>query len=252
MKVWVRSGISDELSHLLAQQDENEQRKPLTPLETAHLYAEVKRLMAEEAEQRQAATRFGADGTSGEVNGGAGPAQPEGHLRSRAQAALLITGSQSHARLEQMTWIEQVSRDTSRPDSVREFASNMLAEIEDGAPVEPAYKRVKAAVELAAAPQPADDLARLAAEALARAKQEGVRKGLRALKSKPTGIATYRTVRSFILTWTELEGWARLYDIKTLVAELNDEEFDRFERVVAETIEFAERLRAARHALVPA
>ena len=48
LKVWVRSGISDQLSHLLAQQDENEQRKPLTPLETAELYAEVKRLMAEE------------------------------------------------------------------------------------------------------------------------------------------------------------------------------------------------------------
>ena len=47
LKVWVRSGISDELSHLLAQQDENQQRKSLTQLEAAHLYAEVKRLMAE-------------------------------------------------------------------------------------------------------------------------------------------------------------------------------------------------------------
>ena len=35
LSVWVRSGISDQLSHLLAQQDENEQRKPLSPVETA-------------------------------------------------------------------------------------------------------------------------------------------------------------------------------------------------------------------------
>ena len=39
LSVWVRSGISDQLSHLLAQQDENEQRKPLSPVETARLYA---------------------------------------------------------------------------------------------------------------------------------------------------------------------------------------------------------------------
>ncbi len=50
-----------QLSHLLAQQDENHQRKPLTQLEAAHLYAEVKRLMAEEAEERQATSRFGSE-----------------------------------------------------------------------------------------------------------------------------------------------------------------------------------------------
>ena len=38
LKVWVRSGISDELSQLLAQQDENALRKPLSPLEAEALY----------------------------------------------------------------------------------------------------------------------------------------------------------------------------------------------------------------------
>src|SRR4051794_21304580 len=46
LKVWVRSGISDELNRLLSQNDENEQRKPLTPLEQAALFRELKKLMA--------------------------------------------------------------------------------------------------------------------------------------------------------------------------------------------------------------
>ena len=63
LSVWVRSGISDQLSHLLAQQDENEQRKPLSPVETARLYEEIKVLEKEDAERRQAATQFGGTGT---------------------------------------------------------------------------------------------------------------------------------------------------------------------------------------------
>ena len=53
LSVWVRSGISDQLSHLLAQQDENEQRKPLSPVETARLYAEIKILEKEDAQRRR-------------------------------------------------------------------------------------------------------------------------------------------------------------------------------------------------------
>ena len=49
LKVWVRSGISDDLNRLLAQQDENEQRKPLNQLEQAALFRELRRLIAEDA-----------------------------------------------------------------------------------------------------------------------------------------------------------------------------------------------------------
>ena len=41
MKVWVRSGISDKLESLLAQQDENQLHKPLNELEKAALYRET-------------------------------------------------------------------------------------------------------------------------------------------------------------------------------------------------------------------
>jgi len=255
LKVWVRSGISDDLSHLLAQQDENEQRKPLTQLEAAHLYAEVKRLMAEEAEERQAASRFGSGQDSSGVNGAEGPTAPRGAGDSRAQASRLITGTQSFARLEQIGWIERVSKDTTRPASVRAFATNMLTEIENGGPVEPAYKRVKAAVELARTPEPetdrGEDLKRLSAEALERVRQNNARKGVRGLKKKPDA-PHHRSLRSFILTWTELEGWSDLYDVSTLAESLSVEEWERFERVAAETSDFAHRLREARLTLASA
>jgi ParB family chromosome partitioning protein len=56
LKVWVRSGISDELSRLLAQRDDNELRKPLSPVEQAALYEELKKLLAEDAARRQEAS----------------------------------------------------------------------------------------------------------------------------------------------------------------------------------------------------
>ena len=256
LKVWVRSGISDQLSHLLAQQDENEHRKPLTPLETAELYAEIKRLLAEDGQRRQEATRFGAGGGSDGVNGAEGPTAPRGSGDSRNQASRMITGAQSFARLEQINWIRRISCDTNQPESIRTFARNMLTEIDNDAPVEPAYKRVRAAVELASTPDPEvadpDDVKKLGEAALARVRQQDARKGLRALKRKPTGMPFHRSLRSFILMWTELEGWSELYDPHDLAGALSDEEWERFERVVAETVEFRERLRVARNDLASA
>ena len=84
LNVWVRSGISDQLSHLLAQQDENEQRKPLSPVETARLYAEIKMLEQEEAQRRMAATQFGGAGRDGEASGSGESSEPSGDSRTRA------------------------------------------------------------------------------------------------------------------------------------------------------------------------
>lgn len=254
LKVWVRSGISDELSHLLAQQEENEQRKPLTLLETESLYREVKTLMREEAVRRQAATRFGASGDLVGVNGAEGHTAPRGSGDSRVQASRLITGNQSWSRLEQIGWLKDVAADKSQSPHVVQFAKNALAAIEDGAPVEPAYKRVRAAVELASRPEDddpdsPDELGRLAAEALARVQQANARRGVRALKKKPSSVPQYRSLRSFILTWTELEGWSALYNVDEIASSLQDYEWDRFERVVAESVEFADLVREARRAL---
>jgi ParB family transcriptional regulator, chromosome partitioning protein len=253
IKVWVRSGISGELTYLLAQQHENSMRKPLSPLEAESLFREIQNLQREEARLRQEATRFGSR-ESEDAPGAGGPPAPRGEGDTRAQAARLITGTQSYHRFEQIGWVRSIVHDERQHPQVRELAGRALAAIERGDPVEPAYKKIRAAVELARHPtatitDPDDELAQLAAEALARVQQAKARKGLRALKNKPTGLPHYRTLRSFILTWTELEGWSKLYDVESLAPSLSAAEWERFERVVDESVEFAKQLRAAREDL---
>jgi ParB family chromosome partitioning protein len=254
LSVWVRSGISDQLSHLLAQQDENEQRKPLSPVETARLYAEIKLLEDEEADRRKAATQFGGPGRDGGASGPEDSSAPRGDSRSRA--AHLVTGTQSFQRLEQINWIESIAEDATLSEAVREFASNMLGEIEVGAPVSPAYKRVKAAVELASRPlsptdEEQDEVNRLGAEALRRVEEETVKR-LRALRDKAKRAPRHRSPRSFTLMWSELEGWTELYDVAELARTLKDDDWARFERVVSETITLRDELRATRTAAASA
>jgi ParB family chromosome partitioning protein len=255
LSVWVRSGISDQLSHLLAQQDENEQRKPLTPVETARLYAEIKTLEQEDAQRRMAATQFGGAGHDREASGSGESPEPCGDSRTRA--ARRLTGKDGWQRFEQTNWIESIAHDESLSASVREFAANMLSEIDNGAPVSPAYNRVKAAVELASKPIPPtdddqDEVNRLGAEALKRVQEEENAKRLRALRNKAKRAPRHHSPRSFTLMWSELEGWTELYDVHELAGALKDEEWARFERVVDETIDLRGRLRDARTAAASA
>lgn len=69
VNVWVRSGLSDRLGQLLAEQDDNVLHKPLTPLEAAALYRELKALLAEDAARRQEATRFSSARQPGDDDG---------------------------------------------------------------------------------------------------------------------------------------------------------------------------------------
>ncbi len=255
LSVWVRSGISDQLSHLLAQQDENEQRKPLSPVETARLYAEIKMLEKEEGLRRMAATQFGGAGRDGGASGSGESTEPCGDSRTRA--ARKLTGKDGWQRLEQTNWIESIAQDESFGESVREFAANMLNEIEDGAPVSPAYKRVKAAIELASNPPPStqaeqDEVTRLGAEALKRVQEDENAKRLRALRNKAKRAPRHRSPRSFTLMWSELEGWTELYDVDELARALKDDEWARFERVVSETVALRNELRIARTAAASA
>lgn len=256
LNVWVRSGISDELSHVLAQQAENELRKPLNTLEAARLYREVKLLKEEDAARRQQASRFGAapgnDGPAGEETGAGHCPAPRGSGDSRNEAAQFVTANQSYHRLEKVGWLEDVRDDAARRPSVRKLAAEALNHIEQGGPVDPPYKRVRAADRLASAPagpdpDVEDELGREAAEALKRVQNPGRRKG--ASKPKQVGGAQFRTPRAFVLTWTELDGWTQWYDAKVIAAQVSDEEWERFERVVAESVEFADHVRELRRSL---
>src|SRR3546814_11941207 len=100
--------------------------RPLSPLDAARLYRELKELLAEDAARRQRATRFGAeDGEEGAGGPDSGPPQL-GAGKAARQAAQAITNSASHTRLEQICTIESIAADAATPPSVRKVADTGL------------------------------------------------------------------------------------------------------------------------------
>ncbi|MBS1674787.1 MAG: ParB N-terminal domain-containing protein, partial [Actinobacteria bacterium] len=130
VSVWVRSGISDRLGHLLAEQDDNQLHKPLGPVEAASLYREIKELMAEDAARRKAKTQF----QEGHEPGKHGPAESTGPATSpqlgdaRAQAAQMVTGSSSYTRLEQIGFLQRLADDPAVSEALRTQARDGLAQ----------------------------------------------------------------------------------------------------------------------------
>lgn len=255
LKVWVRSGISDELSRLLAQQDENEQRKPLTRREQAALFQELRRLMHEDAQRRQRESQFDKGGKQKGSDGPGAAPGPQGHGDTRHQAAVAVTGKASYHYLEQISAIERAAADRSLPETVRRIAEAELEAIEGGADVKPAYYRVQAAKELIAdegstpsGPVSQDELNAITNDALA---DLGQRRG-RGNRPKPRPGDSHRSLRAFLLTWGDLDGWSRYYNPADIAAQLKQEDWEMFQRVLAETTAFADEVRALREARVSA
>lgn len=273
LNVWVRSGISDGLTQLLAEQDDNALHKALSPIEAASLYREVKMLLAEDARRRQVASRFGSEQGNPRSNGGATVAPPSTSLdgRARAQAALLVTGTRSYTTLERISYLQGIVADESRDEALRRLAGTELDLISTGGSVASAHRRMKTQLafaeleQLAAdAGQPAGirhaasvgasrvhaaehsqtdtELELLAREALSRAKT--------ATKAKNTRSATVHDsklpVRSFVFLWNDLHEWWLRYDFAEIASELTNEQWEQFEATLAGTIAFAERMRARR------
>lgn len=247
LKVWVRSGISDKLESLLAQQDENALHKPLNELEKASLYRELKAIRAEEAELRKQATQFGGSCSAG-VPGDAPGAQPEEAGPARRQASMAITGKASYNTHERVCALMDWASRKATPPEIRAMANDALHRIEEGEAVKPLYLRVKAAFDKTQEPQPdvETDLARQARDARERVERELREKGRRNLKRNQGSPSHFRGVRSFNLTWTELDGWTELYDVDALATQLSRSDWERFDRVVTATIAFRDQLVAAR------
>lgn len=244
MKVWVRSGISDKLSLLLAEQDENQLHKPLNELEKASLYRELKAIRTEEAERRKQATQFGTESS----NDGSGPVTVTGPGEARIQAAMAITGQQSYTTHERVCALMDWAARRATPPEIRTLANDALHRIEEGEPVTPLYFKVKNAFDDSQEPPPEveTDLARQAREAQERVDRELREKGRRNLKRNHGPGSHFRSVRSFNLTWAELDGWTELYDVDALAAQLTRSDWERFDRVVTATIAFRDQLVAAR------
>lgn len=242
VNVWVRSGISSRLELLLAEQDENTMRKPLTPTEAAALYRELKTLLAEDAARRMQATQFGATGGNAVNSGSAKLAEP-GDRTARAQAAQLVTGQNSYTTLERVGEIERIVADPQTSAGLRAVAESALAGIDADGKVNGHYQHVKDAQQ--------DDrnntLSTLAQDALARVRAGQHKPGkARTRNAREAGPLKKYGVRAFTVTWTEMVGWAEHYDPTEIGAALSVEQWNEFEDTLRATVRFADAAREAR------
>ena len=243
VSVWVRSGVSGRLGHLLAEQDDNMLHKDLTPSEKTALYRELKTLMAEDAARRQAATRFSAENQPGTDGAGKFPAPSEQTGRASEQAAAMIPGGASYKTLDKIDYLRNVADDDALPATVRGDAAAELERIDAGAPVHPGFERIRAAV--AEATSDDADLESVARGAVARAQ---------AAQTKPAPVTgevepARWPVRAFVATWSELADWWTHYDAEILASDLTDEQIASFLATAEGTSAFADELRTAQDLL---
>jgi len=138
--VWIRAGLSDRLTILLVERDENALREPLNQVEAAGLHEELKAVLAQGAHSRQESSRFGTS------DGAAHAAVPRGLGDVRRIAARTVTGTASYTRLERIRWLIDVSKDFQLSSHVRDLASAEVEELRQGAGVAPAVTRVRTAI----------------------------------------------------------------------------------------------------------
>lgn len=248
VNVWVRSGISDRLGQLLAEQDDNVLHKPLTLLEAAALYRELKEVLAQDAAQRQASTRFSSNHQPG-TNGGAHLASPShgAHGSARKQAAAMVPGGISYTTFDKIGYLERVVADTAQSDELRARAQTELDRINAGGAVDPGYSRIRADVD-AQWRERQEELERLAREALERVRDTSRGKRKRPARPLPPkrDPKSQLPTRVFVLIWTDLTNWWERYDIDHLASELTDAEAELFFTALHGSNAFADRLRAAR------
>jgi len=242
INVWVRSGLSDKLGQLLSEQEDNVLAKPLTPLEAAELYREVKLVMAEDAARRKEGTQFSSEHQPGSDGPGKCPAPSTSLGDAREQAAAMIPGGTSYKTLEKIGYLDRIANDPTQPESVREQIAEGLARIEAGAPVHPIYEAVRDLVE----PQARQEaLHQLATDALARVATD--KKAQRSRRpTAVSGTPDRYPVKAFTMTWASLDKWWEHYDADELATKLTDEQFDQFVHTVDGTVVFAGQLQSAR------
>ncbi|GAA1996454.1 hypothetical protein GCM10009777_36600 [Microbacterium pumilum] len=268
--MWIRGGISDRLTQVLAEQDENALHKPLSPTEAAALYRECKMLLAEDAARRQVASRFGAGDTQPQPGGAVTVTAPSKRNDgdTRTQAALMVTGRRSFTTLERIGRLQDIAADQSLPAEVRVRARAELDAVEGGAPVLPAFRRVSEGQVLAEletvaksprvtaetrdaantaaskirageAPSWGEDPRQFAAHAMAQSKSD-----------QPGPAAMHKVIsaelKRFVYTWDDLARWWERFDPGVIASGLTPEEWQRFEQTLEGSRRFAERVRALR------
>jgi ParB family chromosome partitioning protein len=278
LNVWVRSGISDRLTQLLAEQDDNALHKPLSPTESAALYREVKVLLAEDARRRQQASRFGSIQEKASSDGAATVASPEalGGGNAREQAALLVSGRRSYTTLERIGELQRIAADKGVDEDLRNQAAVELGLIDDGGSVASAHRRINTQLAVSEleklagrateprgpesargstvglrAAEHTKTAAELEIEGLARQALARVKTATKAVSGQSGGADSRSSngpmpVRSFVYLWTDLQEWWLRYDATEISARLTSSQWAQFEATLAGTLDFAEQVRARR------
>jgi ParB family chromosome partitioning protein len=284
IKVWVRSGISDPVTALLAERDENTQRKDYTPLEREALYREIKELLREDAARRQAETRFGGarrnenkeTGTTDAAGGvhRTSPVRPDspmevaqdhaGQGKVREQAALIVTGRKSQNTLERLSMLIDLTRDATQPDHIRSLAAEALSRVEGGHPVYPEYEAVRAALaatdpdQQTIEPVTAADVQELLATVRKNENpphapsNDGVGDRKNSQVDGTGRAVSASSLRQWATIWHSLKGWTTQYDPTVIAASASETDWTSFREVLSETNTFARRAQAARKANRPA
>lgn len=233
VKVWIDSSVSPGLEALLAEQQENALRKPLTPTEAATLYAELKRHYAADAARRQQASRFGANG------GGNFPPPQDGSPvagvragKAREQAARAITGRDSSRSLDRVVEVQRLAADPTASERVREIAREELAGMDADGKVNGHYETV----------------AQAAREAILRVRSGGKAAGHSNGDGQRAAAVKRYGLRAFLQTVRQMDGWWRHYDAGELAEGLSEEQWQRVRANLEASNAFVAQIAAARDA----
>ena len=269
VNVWVKADLSDRLTCLMAEREDQSTHKPYTVSEMAGLYEELKTVIAADAARRQQATRFGATpGPQNDSDGGGNfPPPALGAGKTREQAAAMVGGA-SHKTLDKVVAIRQIAADTTRPDTIRQQATQALQQIEEGAPVDPLYTRLRSAARLddlgqiAADPSETDearqaarsgiillrkledtpmaaaDLDKTARAALNRVKAARQQTTPAAPPVPPLVKPVVRTVKWFTWTWHELHDWTDQVDPLLVAAQVTETQWQQFCQTITASVKF--------------
>ncbi len=249
VRVWMRSGISDGLEMLVAEYEENSTHKPLSNIEQAALYREIRDLIREDGARRQEASRFGSGESPEPVRAGLPESRHE--RESRAQAARFVSGRDSHQRLERILAMERVAADRTASKVVRQQAERELQSVRDGGPVDPAWTRLQSfiRVEELKAPPPLEEVSQVLDNAVKEARASRARRAAENRRRREAEAATTkRSMRNFCLKWAEQVGWSRKYSAEEAAA-LAPEDWAIFIEVVDECQAFIDAVERVKRAM---
>jgi ParB family chromosome partitioning protein len=265
--VWIRSGLSDGMHHLLAEQDENNLRKSFSPLEAEELYRELKILLAEDAERHAAGTRFGAGSSDSNAESderGERGVPDSGTPRklvgdAARQAAKMVTGTASYMRMEQIGRLRRLCEDPDESDAVRKAARAAIERISAGHPVDPLYRAVIALSDAGEELNDGDgeddperpskaELDAMALASLERTVERVNRPRVPKVRATPNATAFRTSQQMWRLTFSDLDGWLDSYDPCDVARWATAPQWASFDRVVDQFQTWAARAQAARDA----